>query len=66
MAEVDGTTKPKSSIYHENPVIVNEALGTIFLGLLSLALLVALLRSEAAQRRLLRKMAATDVANDSA
>lgn len=53
----DVQPKPSgSSVFHENPVIVNEALGTIFLGLLSLVLLIALLRSEAARRRLLRQM----------
>jgi hypothetical protein len=35
-----------------NPVTVSEALGTLFLGVLSLVLLVALLRAQARNRKL--------------
>jgi hypothetical protein len=40
---------------HYNPVTVNEAVGTIFLGILALILLAALLRAQARCRELLRK-----------
>ena len=66
MTEANGAARAKPSVYHENPVIVNEVLGTIFLGLLSLVLLVALLRSEGARRRLLRQMAADSDGNGAA
>lgn len=66
MTEANGAAREKPSVYHENPVIVNEALGTIFLGLLSLVLLVALLRSEGARRRLLGQMAADSDGNGAA
>ena len=39
---------------HYNPVTVEEGVGTFFLGVLCLALLIALLRSEARYRRLVR------------
>ena len=47
--------EPTSHRSHYNPVTINEALGTTFLGLMCLVLLVALLRSEARHRRLLRE-----------
>ena len=53
-------TAVPGGIIHENPVTVttHEAIGTLFLGLVSLVLLVALLRSEAARRRLLEQQLA--------
>ena len=44
---------------HYNPVTVHEGLGTIILGIVSLVLLIALLRAEARNRRLLREHAET-------
>ena len=47
------------AIDHYNPVdaTVSEAVGTTFLALLALLLLIALLRSQARHRRLLRQLA---------
>lgn len=38
---------------HYNPVTVGEAIGTLFLGILALILLLALLRAQAHNRKLL-------------
>lgn len=48
-----------STVEHYNPVTVtvSEAVGTSFLGLLALILLIALLRSQARNRELLRQIA---------
>lgn len=47
------------TIRHYNPVrvTVGEAIGTILLGLLAILLLLALLRSQARNRELLRRLA---------
>lgn len=42
---------------HYNPVNVGEAVGTLFLGILALVLLVALLRAQAHNRKLLDERA---------
>lgn len=62
-ANVNGETGRKGeaplTIDHYNPVDVamRETIGTTFLGLLALVLLIALLRSQARNRRLLRQVA---------
>lgn len=52
--------RPASTVDHFNPVdvTVSEAVGASFLGLLALLLLIALLRSQARNRKLLRQLAA--------
>ncbi|MDX1663209.1 MAG: hypothetical protein R3272_05400 [Candidatus Promineifilaceae bacterium] len=47
--------EPPAHRSHYNPVTVNETVGTIFLGVLSLVLLIALLRAQARNRALLRE-----------
>jgi hypothetical protein len=46
-----------------SPVTVKEFFGTLFLGLLSLVMLVALLRSESRNRSLLRELRGDSVAH---
>jgi len=49
--------------YNPVTVTVNESVGILFLGVLSLILLVTLLRSQAHQRKLLAQLAGLQEAN---
>ena len=57
--ETRRSDRATSSVDHYNPVdvTVSEAVGTTFLGLFTLILLIALLRSQARNRELLRQLA---------
>lgn len=50
------------TVKHYNPVevTVGEAIGTAFLGLLALSLLIALLRAQARNRKLQRQLAGVE------
>jgi hypothetical protein len=52
----EGDFRPGHS--HYNPVNVSDTVGAIVLGILSLILLLALLRAQARNRRLLEQLAA--------
>lgn len=54
MTELD-ETKIDRGVYHYNPVAPQELIGTTFLGVIVIILLIALLRSQARVRTLLQE-----------
>lgn len=57
-AQLAETAVARGGVYHNNPVQVSEAIGLVMMSLLAFSLLIALLRSEARHRALLREQQA--------
>jgi hypothetical protein len=64
MTETD-ETKIDRGVYHYNPVQPRELIGTSFLGIIVIILLVALLRSQARVRTLLQQNGVSQETGDS-
>jgi hypothetical protein len=61
-AENSGSNGQAEVIGNYNPVYVSDTVGTLLLGIIAVALLIALLRAQARNRSLVAQLAERDVA----